>query len=196
MQETGFTGIGLFADQRVGEQTLEFLATHHPEDLRFLVATGRDSPVYQAATKRGFPKDRIFVEDDLYHPATIDRLRRYGVSYFILAWWPSILKEPLLSLPKIGVVNFHPSLLPSNRGKHYNFWTIVEDTPFGVTLHFAEESVDGGDIIFQKPIAKSWEDTGKTLYEKAQKAIVELFRETYPDIVRGNYMRRKQDTTR
>lgn len=95
----------------------------------------------------------------------------------ILAWWPYILKEALIKIPKIGCLNFHPSYLPYNRGKHPNFWSLVEDVPFGVSLHFVDTGIDSGSIAFQKIVPKSWEDTGKTLHEKGKREIVKLFQE-------------------
>jgi methionyl-tRNA formyltransferase len=112
-----------------------------------------------------------------------------------LAWWAYILKEPIIKLPKVGVLNFHPSFLPYNRGKNYNFWTIVEDCPFGVTIHFVDIGIDTGDIIFQEQIYKTWEDNGKTLYVKAQQAIINLFIKNYNNIITGNYQRQQQNLT-
>jgi methionyl-tRNA formyltransferase len=83
--------------------------------------------------------------------------------------------------------------LPYNRGKHYNFWAIVEEAPFGVTLHHVDEGVDRGDIAFQARIETGWEDTGETLYRKAQVAIVRLFRDAFDDIVAGRIPRTPQD---
>ena len=118
------------------------------------------------------------------------------VQYMILCWWPHILKQDIFGIPKIGVINFHPSYLPYNRGKHYNFWTIVEGTKFGVTLHFIDEGIDTGDIIFQKQIIKDWTDTGMTLYHKAKDNMITLFEESYPLIRSGKYKKIKQDSTK
>lgn len=85
----------------------------------------------------------------------------------ILAWWSYVLKENLIRIPRIGCLNFYPSFLPYNRGKHYNFWTIVEGNPFGVSQHSVDQGIDTGDIAYQSRIAKTWEDTGEALYHKA-----------------------------
>lgn len=104
----------------------------------------------------------------------------------ILAWWPHIIREPLLSAPKRGFLNFHPSLLPLNRGKHTTFWNLVEDVPFGVTIHWLDDKIDNGPIAFQRSIAKSWEDNSETLYRRAQAELVSLFLDHLDDIVAGN----------
>jgi methionyl-tRNA formyltransferase len=137
--------------------------------------------------------EAVTSSDTLSSPETIDLLRARRLDLIILAWWPYLLREPLLSLPRLGCLNFHPSYLPYNRGKHPNFWSLVEETPFGVTLHFADTGVDTGDIAFQSRIDTTWEDTGETLYRKAQCEIVRLFRDVFPRIQKGEIPRLPQD---
>jgi methionyl-tRNA formyltransferase len=107
----------------------------------------------------------------------------------LLAWWPSIIKQPLLGHPRHGWINTHPSLLPHGRGKNPNFWAIVEQEPFGVSLHMAEEGIDSGAIVAQRTIPYGWEATGGDLYNESLSQMFSLFTEAYPEI-------RKLDFTR
>jgi methionyl-tRNA formyltransferase len=86
----------------------------------------------------------------------------------------------LLFLPRGGFVNTRPSLLPCGRGKHYNFWWIVDRVPFGVSLHTVDEGIDSGGVVAQAKLPYSWEDTGGSLYRKATEAMLKLVQETYP----------------
>lgn len=180
--------VSLFADGVVGLKSLQFLLNNYREDLHSVVVYGDDSFVLKELDKNGFTKDAIFVFYKGREQELITFLKRSTPEFIILAWWPAIIKPDLIAVPRKAVINFHPSLLPHNRGKHYNFWTLVEETPFGVTLHQVNEGIDSGDILFQKPIAKTWEDTGESLYHKAQQAIVELFEESYPKLKAGAYL--------
>src|SRR6266480_5194701 len=110
------------------------------------------------------------------------RIRALDAEIVILAWWPHILKGELLDLGQRLMLNLHPSLLPHGRGKDPNFWAIVEERPFGVTIHHVDAGIDAGEIAFQREIPHGWEDTGKTLYEKAIAALVDLFCANYPRI--------------
>ncbi len=112
-----------------------------------------------------------------------------GFDLGLLAWWPHIVKDNILDLSRRGFLNFHPSFLPYGRGKNPNFWALVGDTPFGVSIHWVDGSIDGGDIAFQKTIEKSWGDNGQSLYEKSKKEIVALFRECLPRILAGDVPR-------
>jgi len=69
-----------------------------------------------------------------------------------------------------GIVNFHQSLLPFYRGRHPLNWAIINNEPFtGITFHFMNQNFDEGDIIFQKKIKISPNDTIITLYNKTIK---------------------------
>ena len=50
------------------------------------------------------------------------------------------------------LVNLHISYLPYNRGAHPNYWSWVNKTPHGITIHRVTSKVDAGDILFQKKI--------------------------------------------
>ena len=184
--------IGVFADKQVGNDTLIFLLKNYAADLKFVVCIDEDSIVYKTLLEFNYT-GKIYFNAQLSNATIIAELKNYAVNYVLLAWWPNIIKEPVLSIPTIGVLNFHPSLLPYDRGKNYNFWTIVDGSPFGVSIHFVDEKIDNGDIVFQKEIIKDWTDTGESLYKKASTALLELFSEKYPDIRRHNYTKIPQE---
>ena len=187
--------IALFAGSTVGDEVAKFFRDNN-EPIRCLVldSKGDHELNHQIIVDSGITDQNIvFHSDSLYEEETLLTLESMDLDLAILAWWPYILKENLIKIPRMGCLNFHPSYLPYNRGKHYNFWAIVEETPFGVTLHFVDPGTDTGDIAFQSVIEKTWEDTGETLYQKAQLEIVRLFKENYPEIKRGNIPRIPQD---
>lgn len=118
-----------------------------------------------------------------------ERLADLDLDLGLLAWWPYLIKQEVIDTARLGYLNFHPSLLPYGRGKDPNFWAIVEGTPFGVTLHFVDPGIDTGPIAFQRELPVRWEDTGATLYQRAQDAIVELFQASLPRILSGDIPR-------
>lgn len=188
--------IGLFATKDVGLAIAKFLG-ETSEGVSCLVLDAKEDYKVnnQIIIAAKVNLVNVFYNDGIYDNSNILKLRKFRLDLIVLAWWPYIIKNDIIKIPRLGCLNFHPSLLPFNRGKHYNFWTIVEDTPFGVTLHFVNEGIDVGDIAFQSIIPKTWEDTGETLYNKAQQAIVRLFIESYPVIRSGNIPRKAQDLT-
>lgn len=92
----------------------------------------------------------------------------------------------ILSLPPEGCINLHPAYLPYNRGANPNVWSIVEGTPAGVTLHYMDENFDEGEVIARREVDVSFEDTGKSLHRRLERAQYELFTETWPAIEDGS----------
>lgn len=89
-----------------------------------------------------------------------------------------VLGKEFLSIPKIGVLNRHNSLLPKNRGRLSPFWCIYKsDKETGVSIHFVTEKIDGGEIVVQKkvPIEKDGDfiSTVKKCYHIAPEAMIE-----------------------
>lgn len=176
----------LLADGDVGMGIANYLLAGYRQDL-LLIITTEENEIYRAAESNGVPV-QVFQSE----PQVMEHLQN-GCDLGVLAWWPKIVKSPLLDLPAHGFVNTHPSLLPYNRGKHYNFWALLEQAPFGVSLHKVDASVDTGAIIAQQPIPYDWCDNGGTLYTKAQAAMLDLFERTYPVLRTGNFASTPQD---
>jgi methionyl-tRNA formyltransferase len=109
--------------------------------------------------------------------------------------WSSLLKIEVLSLSKLGVVGFHPSLLPSNRGRHPLIWAkVLGLSKTGTTFFFMDENADTGDIISQKQYSISFEDTANVIYQKMIDSAIEQIDEFLPKLISGNYEVIKQTT--
>jgi len=165
----------LMADGQVGHAITQWLVNEWRDDLVAVVTTGNNE-IAEVARTAGVPTLAFEHDENL---AVSLRSIAGHIDLGLLAWWPMIVGQRVLSIPEHGFINTHPSLLPHNRGKHYNFWAIVEQAPFGVTLHKVDEGVDTGDVVAQALIPYGWEDTGKSLYEKASAATIELVRQEY-----------------
>jgi methionyl-tRNA formyltransferase len=179
--------VSIFADQDVGLEAVRFVINNKRSVLQSVVVI-EENEISSLARSAGC--DVIFYHD-ISDTNVADLFT--GIELIVLAWWPKIIRKNLIDLPGVRIVNFHPSLLPYNRGKNYNFWTIVEETPFGVTIHEVNEGIDSGDILFQKTIEKNWEDTGESLYNKAKASMLELFTESFGQLVEGHYVKQSQD---
>ena len=59
-----------------------------------------------------------------------------------------LIREPLVSLGRIGCLNFHPAPLPDLRGLGgYNVAILEGMREWGVSCHFVDESFDTGDLV-------------------------------------------------
>lgn len=81
--------------------------------------------------------------------------------------WSQILGERVLSIPKIGSIGAHASLLPAYRGSAPVNWAIINGlTQTGNTLIWLRSGVDTGEIIEQRSFSITRLDTCATLYKK------------------------------
>jgi len=62
----------------------------------------------------------------------------------------------------------------------------MNQTKAGVTIHIMDENIDTGNIVKQIEVDYSFDDTAESLYKKLEKAQLELFKETWPNIRDGN----------
>jgi phosphoribosylglycinamide formyltransferase-1 len=82
----------------------------------------------------------------------------------VLAGWMSILTGAFLDRFPNRVINLHPSLLPAFPGMHAIDEALAWGVRWtGVTVHYAEEEVDGGPPILQEPVPVHFGDTSESL---------------------------------
>ena len=61
-----------------------------------------------------------------------------------------IINKEIIKKLKIPIVNLHTGYLPYNRGAHPNFWSFVENTTSGISIHKIDGGIDTGKIINHK----------------------------------------------
>jgi methionyl-tRNA formyltransferase len=108
--------------------------------------------------------------------------------------WSQLLKDPLIALPSMGVIGYHPAALPANRGRHPIIWALVLGLKrTASTFFYINHDADSGDIISQFDVEIDVSDDAHTLYHKliltSQKQI-DIF---LPMLMSGNVTRVKQD---
>lgn len=59
-----------------------------------------------------------------------------------------IIPEDVISLFEIGIINFHPGMIPETSGLDSFFWMIQKDSLPGITVHYIDKKVDAGELIF------------------------------------------------
>lgn len=98
------------------------------------------------------------------------------------------ITNPLLSIPKKGFVNFHPTPLPEYRG-NLGMLRAIENKVmrWGVTCHFMDEGLDTGDIIKVKYFDLHERPTSTDeLSAISHYFMFSLFKEIIPDIISGD----------
>ena len=134
-------------------------------------------------------RERIWRGESFRLPPAIEAMASMDLDYVICVHFPLLIPKAILGIPRFGVLNLHPSLLPFNRGWHTPTWAILDKTPYGATLHFMAEGLDAGDIVLQKTLEIQPDDTADTLYRQVLDLEVRLFEEAWPSLARGDFRR-------
>ncbi len=149
------------------------------------------TPVREEAERHGIP---------VLQPASIreneeflNTLREYAPDLIVVAAYGKILPSSILSLPRLGCINVHGSLLPRWRGAAPVQRAIMEgDDVTGVTLMYMAEGLDTGDMIAkaETPIGRK---TSEELLRELAATGAELLLDTLPAIENGTNQREAQD---
>lgn len=125
---------------------------------------------------------------------TLAWIKRFAPDIIFCAGWSEILKQPFLDLPKIGVVGYHPALLPANRGRHPIIWALVlgfEET--GSTFFMMDAGADTGDILSQEIVPINIIDDAASLYSRIQITACRQLEALVPGLDSGCFERVAQD---
>jgi methionyl-tRNA formyltransferase len=94
-------------------------------------------------------------------------LRAYEPDLALCAGFPWRIPAEAIAVPKHGIVNGHPSLLPRYRGPFPVAWAVRNgETEIGLTYHLMDAEFDTGNVLAQVPIAIRDDDTNETLFER------------------------------
>lgn len=115
-------------------------------------------------------------------------LKIFKQSDFILSFgFRKIISEDIIKKLKKPIFNIHLSYLPFNRGAHPNFWSFIENTPAGVSIHKIDKGIDTGNIILRKKIYfntslnkfSTFKKTYNFLFQEAEKFFKKNFNKIY-----------------
>lgn len=116
----------------------------------------------------------------------IDFLQASKPDKIISYTYRHIIKKDIIDFMPSSILNLHISYLPWNRGANPNFWSFVDNTPKGVTIHEINEKLDQGRILFQKQILFDEEmESFVTSYDKLNEEIIKLFIENSEVLLTG-----------
>lgn len=135
------------------------------------------NPVKEMAIKHGLP----LLEPEHFDTPALEILRSLKPDMIVVAAYGKILPKDVLALPGFGCINVHTSCLPKWRGASpIQNALLAGATETGVTIMLMDQGMDTGDILTQKSLPITPEDTTRTLTEKLTNTAIELLLETLP----------------
>ena len=127
-----------------------------------------------------FIDNKNFSSREEFEQAVINILDKYEPDLVVLAGFMRILSELFVNKYKNKLINIHPSLLPKYKGLDTHRKVLEnQDDYHGVTVHFVDNTLDGGPILAQTRTLVETQDI-KELEEK----IHELEHKIYPEVIK------------
>ncbi|MBU6371010.1 MAG: methionyl-tRNA formyltransferase [Patescibacteria group bacterium] len=191
--------IAFFGNSDISRIVLERLAARGimPD----LVVTTPDKPVGRTQTLVPTPT-KAWAEENgveyaevakLSDPAFLEKIKDHGL--FIVASYGKIIPKSLIDMPKYGVLNIHPSLLPKYRGASpLQAEILADEKDVGVTIMRIDEEMDHGPIVAEKKIdIPDWPVGFRRLAEILGAAGAEMLADILQDYIKGNVRLQEQD---
>lgn len=148
------------------------------------------TPVKARALELELP---VIEVEDLRSEKFAQQLKDLNADLFVVVAF-RILPPQVLSIPKIGSVNLHASLLPKYRGAAPIHWAIINgEKETGCTIFFLNEKVDTGQIIKQAKIIIDPDETTGELYNRLKVMGSDLLLDAVNEIASDNYTLKSQN---
>lgn len=161
-------------------------------EIKVLVTNNPEAPAIQIAKENGIPVEffdkTMFKSREEMDDKIKQTLDRYGVDLIVLAGYMLLIKGKSL-LESYKIINIHPSLLPKYPGVDAQRQAFeAGEERSGVTIHFVDEGLDTGPIIYQEEVDISDCESA----EEAAARILEVEHKAYAKVVdsfsRGRYI--------
>ena len=151
--------------------------------------SGRGLRIHQSEVKKFSIINNLLIKqpEDLKNIDFINQIKSMNADLFIVVAFRKIPKE-VYSIPKLGTINLHASLLPDYRGAAPINWALINNEKVtGVTTFFINEKIDHGDIISKKEVLIDNDDDYKSLYRKLSIIGSNLLLETIMIVFKGKF---------
>ncbi|MEN3044083.1 MAG: phosphoribosylglycinamide formyltransferase [Candidatus Hydrothermales bacterium] len=155
-----------------------------PCEMKIVISDNINAPVLKIAEKYGVkalyldPGKRKHTLEPEREEEYARVLKEESVELVVLAGFMRILKGALLREFRNRIMNIHPSLLPSFKGLEAQRQAVEYGVKVsGCTVHFVDETVDGGPIILQRCVPVFDDDTPESLAERILKEEHKIYSE-------------------
>jgi len=128
---------------------------------------------------------KVFTKQDIEEKTVVEWLTAAGISHIVLAGYLWLIPESLVKAFPNKIVNIHPALLPKFGGKGMYGMKVHEavrasnELETGITIHLVNTKYDEGEILAQKTVPVSSEDTPDDIARKVH----ELEHKYYPEVI-------------
>lgn len=134
------------------------------------------------------PRKRLGKDDEA-------EIATFRPDLIVVMGWRTIISDRVLSVPRLGSVGLHESLLPAYRGFAPVNWAVINgEKESGVSLFYLTSTgVDNGDIVDQAVAPIGPMDTAYEIYQQTARASIDLLEKYFDPLLAGTAPRKAQD---
>ncbi len=122
----------------------------------------RPDPLKQSAIDAGIS---VYQPTSYKQPEVAETMGKLNADLCLMAYVTLFVPSAVLNTPKLGSIQFHPSLLPDHKGPSSINWPIIQGkTKTGLTIFWPDDGLDTGPILLQKEVEIGADDTLGSLY--------------------------------
>ena len=153
----------------------------------------RNSAVKEYALKKNI---ELLQPKNLKDQSFVEKIKNFKPDFIIVVAF-RMLPKVIWSIPNLGTINLHASLLPDYRGAAPINWALINGEKYtGVTTFFIDDKIDTGDILLQKRIKINKTDNAEDLHNSLSKIGSVLMYETINKVVNNNIKPIKQGSNK
>ena len=123
---------------------------------------GRPDSLKVFAQDQGLP---VYQPKSYKDPTVWDQIRSLEAALCVMAYVTLMVPEEALNAPRLGSIQYHPSLLPMHKGPSSINWPIINgENKTGLSIFWPDNGLDTGPILLQKDVVIDPDDTLGSLY--------------------------------
>lgn len=151
-----------------------------------------ESAVKQYAVQKNIP---ILQPEKLKNPEFIEILRGWHADLFVVVAF-RMLPEIIWTMPRLGTMNLHGSLLPRYRGAAPINWAVINgEKETGVTTFFLKHEIDTGDVLLTDRFPIGEDATAGEVHDKMMQIGAKTLLKSIEMVEKGNYILKPQENT-
>jgi methionyl-tRNA formyltransferase len=191
--------IAIIGQQDFGKAVLEAFIARKDEVAGVFCAPekpgAKADPLRAAAEEKGL---KVFQFKSLRDPEAHEAMKGLKADLGIMAYVLQFAPDTLVKVPRLGTIQYHPSLLPKYRGPSSINWPIIRgDARTGLTIFRPTEGLDEGPIVLQKECDIGPDETlGDVYFNKLFPAGVKAMLEAADLVHAGKHRETAQDESR
>lgn len=126
-------------------------------------------------------------------PEVVETIRAWAPDLLFVVGLSQLVSTTILRIPKVACVGFHPTKLPSGRGRAPLAWLVLEHHEGAANFFVMGEGADDGPILVQVPFAVEARDNASTVSGKMYFAIQQALDRWLPELKTGQWNPTPQD---